>query len=341
LTGMMPPSKERATKWAKGSARPEPRDKWAGLDSSTGAAARKPTSLQATAPREQPRSAARVPQVSDDPGKFRRRPGGPPAIKRVFLDSSCDAAARKPTSLLSTVPREQPRSAARVPQVSDDPGKYRRRPGGPPAMMFALSRSSQVRNEEPDSSDSDEEKRDWTTEQWMQSDEWQEAAQGLWETTVEEAIEECGGFAGAGQEAAEEAAAGLQQKVCRIRQGAMNIALRCDSDDAASEVAKQQLWEHFLAEDDSELQTRFGEFVSRCWEENWGEGHGVPLDHWKPVRGWEDFESDPQESPPRMFQLMRARSGRVGSGAKVRGLPVGSGGVGTKMRGLPEGSRGY
>ena len=51
----------------------------------------------------------------------------------------------------------------------------------------------------------------------------------------------------------------------------MDITMRCDSDDAAKEVSRQQLWERFLAEDDEGLQGRYADFLSRyrCWETSW------------------------------------------------------------------------
>jgi hypothetical protein len=201
-------------------------------------------------------------------------------------------------------------------------------------MMFALSGSRQedqtTELESSESEDSEEEKRDWTAEQWHQSDEWQETAQGLWETTVEEELKECG------FRSEDPATVGrdLEQKICRVRLGVMDITMRCDSDDAAKEVSRQQLWEHFLAEDDEGLQGRYADFLSRCWETSWNAGRGVPLSHWKPVQDWEN-QFDSEEPKPRMFHLLSAGSG------KMRGLPEGSarGGVGAKVRGLPGGSR--
>ena len=282
-----------------------------------------------------------------------------PSVKRVGVDSSLEAAAKTPTCMRTADLDERPRSAvsARVPQES---GKHRRDPrGSEPPMMFAMSGSRL--NDQPtelesseSGSDSEDEKRDWTAEQYYQSDEWQECAQELWVAVVQEELDQVG-YVGEDVVASE---ADLKQKIMRVRLGVMDVALRCEGSEAeAKELGMQQLWEQFLDEDEQEQQQRYSEFVSECWSVNWSGGHGVPLSVWKPVQecdGSEDLTPPPRQ--PRMFHLMRAGSERLSSAgrgsvkrepvnstglsAKVRGLPVGSNGVGTQVRGLPVGSRG-
>jgi hypothetical protein len=206
--------------------------------------------------------------------------------KRVGLPGGVDAAGSSPTCVNAAVRRPRSTVRASVPQECESSGKHRRHPvprGSGPPMIFALSRSRHETSEqESDSSDSsEEEKSNRTASDWFQSDEWQECAQGLWEATVQEELDQVG-YAGEPQGSAT-AEADLRQRICRVRQGVMDVALRCESDAESEDRALEQIWEHFRQEDEQQQQQRYSEFLTECWAMNWGEGHGVPLSQWKPV----------------------------------------------------------